>query len=482
MHSVPATLADLRAVLARGEGSSVEFKRSTGELKEGLETLCAFLNGEGGIVFFGIRPDGRAEGQQVSDKTLRDIAQAMNRFEPPVNVPVERLAVAPGREILILQAHRHADSGPFTFDGRPYERVSSTTRKMPLSTYERLLLDHAFSKVTWESFPAKDVRLEELDREEILRTRELAIQQNRISPGTSRDIEDILDGLGVRKNGALTHAAQVLYGTGFLSCYPQCLLKMGRFRGTKITGEIVDNRQEYLHAFAMVREGMAFLERTMPLGARFPEGSIFREDRFPVPLTALREILLNAVMHRDYSVFAGYVAIIVFDDRIEIQSSGGLPAGVTVKQLSGPHQSKRRNPFIAEAFHRTGAVEIWGRGTNRVIDECKQHGIPAPTFEERCGYTVVTFRARMADVTAQVTAQVTTQVAQLLHACRDPQSRDELQKKLGLEHRENFRKGYLAPAIAAGLIERTIPDKPNSRLQQYRLSAVGRAWLAAKKP
>ena len=80
-----------------------------------------------------------------------------------------------------------------------------------------------------------------------------------------------------------------------------------------------------MHAFAMVREGMAFLERTMPLGARFPKGTVFREDRFPVPLEALREILLNAVMHRDYSHYSGYVAIVVFDDRIEIRSFGRLP-------------------------------------------------------------------------------------------------------------------------------------------------------------
>jgi ATP-dependent DNA helicase RecG len=93
----------------------------------------------------------------------------------------------------------------------------------------------------------------------------------------------------------------MLYGKRFLPDYPQCLLKMGRFRGSEITGEIVDNRQEHMNAFAMVREGMAFLERTMPLGARFPAGKIFREDRFPVPLDAIREILLNAVMHRDYS-------------------------------------------------------------------------------------------------------------------------------------------------------------------------------------
>ena len=83
-------------------------------------------------------------------------------------------------------------------------------------------------------------------------------------------------------------------------------------------------------------------------------------------------------MHRDYTDFGGHVAIAVFDDRVEIRSAGRLPAGVTVKQLSRVHLSRLRNPLIAEAFHRTGAVEIWGRGTNRVIDACKAQGTAPP--------------------------------------------------------------------------------------------------------
>ena len=92
------------------------------------------------------------------------------------------------------------------------------------------------------------------------------------------------------------------------------MLKMGRFRGTKITGDILDKRQEHLHAFGIVRDAMAWLDRTLPLAARFPEGKIYRENRLAVPPAALREILLNAVMHRDYSEPGSYVAIAVFDE------------------------------------------------------------------------------------------------------------------------------------------------------------------------
>jgi len=244
----------------------------------------------------------------------------------------------------------------------------------------------------WENLPAEGLKLKDLDRVEILRTRELALQHGRISPDTSKRVGDILDRLGLRADGALTQAARVLYGKDFLWDCPQCHMKMGRFRGTKITGDLLANHQEYIHAFAMVREGMAFLERTLPHGAGTPENKATRADRLCVPLDALREILINAVVHRDYSYSAGYVAIAVFDDRIEIQSYGCLPDGVTAEQLSKRHRSEPRNPLIAEVFHRTGAVEMQGHGTNRAIADCLAHDVSPPVFQERDGWVVVTFR------------------------------------------------------------------------------------------
>ncbi|MEW6076467.1 MAG: Fic family protein [Thermodesulfobacteriota bacterium] len=482
-------LKQLAALASQGEGETLEFKRSTGELKEAMQTLCAFMNGSGGTVLFGVRPDGTVAGQDVSDKTLRDISQAMDRFEPPAHVAIERIRIRSGREVLAVTAEGGGDVRPFSYEGHPYERMSSTTRRILQARYERLLVERSHARRRWENFPADGLALKDLDRKEILRTRELSIQQNRISPDTGRDIGEILDRLGLRIGGVLTQAALVLYGKRFLPDYPQCLLKMGRFRGTEITGEIVDNRQEYLNAFAMVREGMAFLERTMPLGARFPTGQIFREDRFPVPPDALREILLNAVMHRDYSNPSGYVAIVVFDDRVEIRSYGRLPMGLTVKQLSGRHDSKPVNPLIAGAFHRTGAVEVWGRGTNRVIAMCKKHGAAPPVFDEGQGFLTVTFKMQMVatgisdaqstePVTAQVSAQVTAQVAvQVLTFCQEPKPAKAIMAELGLKHWKTFQSNYLNPLLEQGWLERTVPDKPQSRLQKYRLTAKGRKMI-----
>jgi ATP-dependent DNA helicase RecG len=319
----------------------------------------------------------------------------LGRFEPPARVETGRVDVGNGRQVLVLEAAPSRQFAPYVFESKPSKRVGSTTTVMSQEEYARLLLDRNHSRHRWENQPAVGVRLDDLDREEILRTRATAIEQRRLSAGTSMDVGDVLDRLGLRIDGHVTQAAQMLYGTRFLPDYPQALLKLGRFRGTKVTGDILDNKQEYLHAFAMVREAIAWLDRTLPLSARFPKGAINREDRLPVPAEALREIVLNAVIHRDVSNPSSYVAIAVFDDRIEVRSIGDFPTGVRADQLAREHLSVRRNPLIAEAFHRTGAIEAWGRGTNRVIEACRAYGMADPEFVDEAGAVTVTFRAEI---------------------------------------------------------------------------------------
>lgn len=231
--AIPDDAGELTALVGRGESSTLEFKRSTGELKEGMQTLCAFLNGDGGTILFGVRSDGKIEGQEVADRTLRDIAQAADRFEPPAHVSIHRIKANPGREVIAVAVDGGRDKRPFVYEGHPYERVSSTTRQMPQAKYERLLLERGPAKLRWENLPADGLTLKDMDRREILRTRELAIQQNRVSPATSRDIGEIPDRLKLRVDGVLTQAAQVLYGKEPLPDYPSACQRWAVFEALK---------------------------------------------------------------------------------------------------------------------------------------------------------------------------------------------------------------------------------------------------------
>ena len=193
--------------------------------------------------------------------------------------------------------------------------------------------------------------------------------------------------------------------------------------------------------------------------------------------TPTREAIANAICHRDYTEPGGAVALAMHDDRVEIINSGEFHFGITPEKLKEPHESKPWNPLIANAFYRAGIIERWGSGTTNMIDWCEENGNPAPHWQERAGSIVMTFLPIIKSKAPQVTMEVTMEVARLLPFCEQPESRRVLQKKLKLKNADHFRKAYILPAIKDGWIEMTIPDKPQSRLQKYRLTGKRKSWL-----
>src|SRR3712207_4569844 len=122
-------LAALTDIVAGGESEHVEFKRTTGELKEGMQTVCAMLNGSlPGWVLFGVGNEGQISGQEVSPRTLEDVANQLRRIEPPAFPDIETVALGDGKQVIVLGVP--GGTGLFTYDGRPYHRVGSTTSRM----------------------------------------------------------------------------------------------------------------------------------------------------------------------------------------------------------------------------------------------------------------------------------------------------------------------------------------------------------------
>ena len=456
-----------------------------------MQTICAFANGGGGRVIIGVRPDRQLVGQQVSEQTFHEIAASRDHFEPPIELDVERVELAAGRTAIVLAVGGISDSVPFTFDGRPFERVGNTTRKMPQERYEALLLERMHSRRRWENQEADEFTIKDIDRAEAQRIVEAARSTGRLVGPVGRSLPELLDRLGVRHKGKLLRATVVLFGKTFLPDYPQCELRLARFRGVDKT-EFLDQRQLRAPAFKLLEEAELFCQRHFPLPGRIESGRLQRVDRPLIPPEAMREILVNALIHRDYTIAGGAVSLAIFDDRVEVWSAGRFPSGITAESLNHAHPSVQQNPIIAEVFHRAGLIEKWGRGTNRVADMCRTADIAPPEFAEIAGAAVVTFRvavafgqARIGEVTEVVTEEVTEvvteEVGRLMAALTGTMKRQEIQASLGLKHEVHFREAYLVPALSAGLIEMTIPDKPTSRLQKYKATAKGRAWLAARR-
>jgi predicted HTH transcriptional regulator len=192
------TLAPLQQLIAdsKGEWEQIEFKRTTGELQGGMETLCGFLNGSGGKVLFGVTNAGKVLGQEVADSTFQEVANAIRKLEPRAWIEQVRVPVDALKEVLVLEAAQQAD-GPYTFDGRPYQRIGNTTSRMPQAEYQRRLLARALARDRWENQPAAGYGEADLDREEIERTVRAAVHCGRLESQPADPLE-LLDRLHLR--------------------------------------------------------------------------------------------------------------------------------------------------------------------------------------------------------------------------------------------------------------------------------------------
>jgi len=407
--------ADIVRLAAQGESETVELKSSTGQLPRAGKALCGFLNRQGGLVIFGVGPNGEIGGQIVSDKTLQDVAALLRSFEPQPPISIERIPVPESSlEIIVLEAQTRTDLAPFAFEGRAYERLGTTVAMMSQGRYQELLLNRIHNQHRWENQPAEGYHIQDLDEDEILRTLRLGISSGRMPESSGIGPADILDRLGLRVDGHLLNAAVVTFGRRFLPRLPQCQLRMARFKGTDKT-EFLDQNQILGHGFRLLEEALIFLRRHLPVAGRVQPGIFERADEPLFPLEALREALVNAFCHRDYSYSGGGVSLAVFDDSLEIWSDGRLPFGITVEDLRGDHLSRPRNPLIAEAFFRRGLVERWGRGTQKIIELCTRAGHPEPEFLEQNAAVGVRFLASGYIAPLRVSHDLTFRQREILH-------------------------------------------------------------------
>jgi len=476
---------ELKELVLGGESERVEFKRSTGQRTEAAKTTCGMLNGLGGFVLFGVTDSGDIVGQQVSAKTLEDLAAVLRRIEPPAFPDIETVSLKKGESVIVLTVS--GSGGPYTYDGRAYLRHGPTTTVMPRDEYERRLTERLHATRRWENEPvAEGVSIEDLDAEEILITLDNAIRLGRLEATERRDTASILRGLELIHEGKLLNAAVALYGKSsrLKVLYPQMGIRLARFRGKNRLADFADNRQYWGHAFALLRRGESFLMDHVPIAGRVIPGKMIREDQPWYPPRATREALANALCHRDYTIPGGAVAVAMYDDHLEITNPGDLHFGITPEKLTIPHESKPWNPIIANVFYRAGIIERWGTGTLNIIDWCAENANPVPTWQEQAGSVFVTFLPaelpgprQVPDKSPTSPRQVTPQEAAVLAAARNPATRTELQKSVGLRNREHFVNTCLNPLLEAGFLEMTIPDKPRSSKQKYRLTEKGRVLV-----
>lgn len=474
----------VKDVIAGAESGTVEFKGTTGQLERGMETLCAFLNGMGGTVLFGVNDKGKITGQEVSDKTKRDIAEAIRRIEPFATIAVSYIEIPyTSKSVIALSAEEQRYMRPFSYKGRAYQRIESVTSAMPQEIYNQLLMQRG-GVYGWEAMTNPELQIEDLDENAIMGAVRGGIRGGRLPENTiTEDIPTILEKFDLLHNGKLNNAAAVLFGRKFYG-YPQCLLRMARFKGTT-KEEFWDNQRVQGNIFELLDAAMAFFFKHLSLSGKI-EG-LYREEELSVPYKALRECCINAYAHRFYHHPGSSVSIAIYDDRIEVTNSGAFPPDMPMERLLSPHDSQPHNPIIANVLYKSTVLESWGRGIKLMVDECRRVGIPDPEFHADGGFVWVVFHYTriVAGQDRPSTDQVPTkhrpstdQVLALLRVLEDEElSVKDMMEGLGLNHRPTFRTNYLHPALNEGYIIPLYPNQPSHPKQKYRLTDKGKELL-----
>lgn len=383
------TINDIETLIHTDETRNLELKKTTGELKDGMKSACAFLNTDGGWLIFGIAPTTlKVVGQDVTENTRREIAQALTHLEPTLDVEVNYVDLpnSNGKQVIVMHFDKWVwGKEPYTYHKCPYYRIESVTKEMPRDMFVERLKAARPHDFAWENQTAERVTLDDMDEERIRNAVRLGIAGGRINASAEgATVETLLGKLKLLNNGKPTNAAVMLFGKN-TDDYPQLLLRMACFKGND-KNEFLDNKQEMGNFFDLLDAGTAFCFRNLRLAGKIV--GMRREEKLEIPAEALREALINALCHREYDNPRASVSLAIYYDRIEIVNPGHFPAQLTPENIKLQHDSFPFNLKIAQVLYQTTYLESWGSGVRRMVKLCEAQHVAEPEY--RLGNNTVT--------------------------------------------------------------------------------------------
>lgn len=376
-----------------GENLHTEFKLSLRPQDSIARTVCAFLNSGGGTIFCGINDSGQVEGIEnaVSEKTR--IERYLQGAITPVALFTLSVELFGGRPIIVIEVPEGKDR-PYVVAGAVYVRQGSVTRAADSRTLRDLVQDKAAVSDRWERRPSPSLDLVDLDRGELNATIEDAQASGRFTFDKPDDPLAVLRQLSMTTMTGFTQAADVVFGQHPSRRHPQCRIRLVRYTSDKGGDRYEDDRWFEGPLVRAFEEAFSAIAGQVRIQSRFATGGLRREDQPEYSLEALREGLVNAIAHRDYSSFSGGLTVSLYPGRLEIWNSGRLPKELQPIDLKRVHPSIPTNPDICHILYLRRLMERVGRGTQKIIAASKELGAVAPRWVDRpSGVTLTLFAA-----------------------------------------------------------------------------------------
>jgi ATP-dependent DNA helicase RecG len=361
-----------------GEGQTQEFKSSFD--KSCIETLVAFANAKGGRVLVGVSDQGRVPGVTLGKESLNEWLGQIKAATSPSIIPDLEAHTLDGKTVVVISVSEFPVK-PVSTKGRYYKRVANTNQALNAHEISDLYMQSL--QLSWDAYPAHSATLADLSQTKV----DAFVQQinagGRFGLGDTTGI-NALQKLNYIQQGQPTWAAMLLFAKEPLRHH----IHIGRFKTPSL---IIDDRQFTDTLFEAVDQAMRFIVSYVPVAFEIT-GAVRRKERFAYPLPALREALLNAVVHRDYKDGSD-IQIKIFDDSISIFSPGRLFDGLTLDELRQDHyRSRLRNKLVAEAFYLTTAIEKYGSGFLRIRQALADYPEVQFVVEEISGGISLTFK------------------------------------------------------------------------------------------
>ncbi|WP_309716552.1 ATP-binding protein [Armatimonas sp.] len=435
------------------EAETEEYKRSWQD-KECLDALAALANTRGGVLWVGVQDDGSVVGWGGDGKEMERISNSIvaKLQVHPRSMTLETLD---GKLVLAIQMPQAVS--PVALNGRFFRRIGNSTREVPSEELPRFFLEKTGQ--SWDDLPS-DALVANLSPEAVATFRLQAAPRLPQAAQTESDAL-LIEKLGlVHESGRLRRAGVLLFTEEPQRWFPMARIQAARFEDDEIT--LSDEKRFEGHFFQQLGGLLDWLRRHLRVTYAFPgegEGTaaLQRQESWEIPLVALREALLNALLHRDYTALSA-IQVRVYADKVVIMNSGGLPERLTIADLAAPHASLPRNPRLATAAYQMG--ESWGTGTIRVIEACHRSGLQPPIFATgKAGFQMTLFRDPLTDEAlrkrgltetqlegikiARLEGRLTNKQYRTQNAMSDEAARRELNDLVtkGLLHREGSGRG-----------------------------------------
>jgi len=377
-------------LIKQGESEILEFKKSTSSLREGIETSCAFANKHGGYLIFGIDDKGAILGQQVTDDTIKNIANAMKLNTDPKLYPGIEKVELEGKSCVLVSVDE-SPLKPHLAYGRSYLRVGATNQKLDREHYE-YLLQQRFNGYGFDYQVQAGATLDDIDTDSLYNFLETANSIRNLNENLLLPPDIVLQKLDLISEKGITRAAILLFGKRPAKFFDGHFeIKCGKFSDDAGYDLIANDKEYSRNLIQTFNATFGFVMESIVKESL--KGDIYRNEAWEFPGSVIREAIVNMIVHRDYrqdikstleirpSAISFYNPALLFG-----------PA-ITIERLKTIHPSRPGNKLIAKVFYLMGLFENWGGGTIKIISETIKSGKPFPEFSFEDGmFRLVLFR------------------------------------------------------------------------------------------